>query len=71
MKLAVYLKQHRISDGDFGQMIGVTRQAVHRYKTYDRFPEKAVLALIVEATSGEVTPNDFLQVATAEEQGAS
>lgn len=61
MQLADYLKSNGISDDDFGQSIGVTRQAVHRYKTFDRFPEKPVLTRIIEATSGAVTPNDFLQ----------
>jgi transcriptional regulator with XRE-family HTH domain len=60
MQLADYLKTNGISDEDFGQSIGVTRQAVHRYKTFDRFPEKPVLTEIVKATAGAVTPNDFL-----------
>jgi transcriptional regulator with XRE-family HTH domain len=72
MQLAAYLKANGISDEDFGQRIGVTRQAVHRYKTFGRFPEKEILTLIVEATSGAVTPNDFLQaLATSEQQGAA
>lgn len=62
MQLAEYLKNNGISDDDFGQSIGVTRQAVHRYKTFERFPEKPVLGKIVAATSGAVTPNDFLQL---------
>lgn len=61
MQLAEYLKSQGISDDDFGQMIGVTRQAVHRYKTFDRFPERPVLAKIFEITGGAVAPNDFLQ----------
>lgn len=72
MQLAAYLKTNEISDEDFGQRIGVTRQAVHRYKTFGRFPEKEILALIVEATGGAVTPNDFLKaLATPEQQGAA
>lgn len=72
MQLAAYLKTNEISDEDFGQRIGVTRQAVHRYKN-GRFPEKETLKMIVEATGGAVTPNDFLQAlaASPEQQGAA
>lgn len=71
MQLAAYLKANELSDEDFGQRIGVTRQAVHRYKN-GRFPEKETLKLIVEATGGAVTPNDFLQaLAAPEQQGAA
>lgn len=72
MQLADYLKANGISDEDFGQSIGVTRQAVHRYKTFDRFPERPVLTKIVEVTGGDVTPNDFLPDHTpTEQQGAA
>lgn len=75
MQLADYLKAQGISDEDFGQAIGVTRQAVHRYKTYDRFPEKPVLTRILDVTAGAVTPNDFLEaqpeVEDIEKRGAA
>lgn len=73
MQLADYLKTNGISDDEFGQKIGVSRQSVHRYKTFDRFPEKPVLSEIIKATAGAVTPNDFLQappIAPSETQGA-
>jgi transcriptional regulator with XRE-family HTH domain len=60
MQLATYLSQKEISDGDFAEAIGVSRQAVHRYKTGERFPERAVLQKIAEATGGNVTANDFM-----------
>lgn len=72
MQLADYLKANGISDEDFGQLIGVTRQAVHRYKTFARFPERPVLSLIFEVTEGAVTPNDFLpDQSTPQAQGAA
>jgi transcriptional regulator with XRE-family HTH domain len=70
MKLAAYLQKNGISDEDFGQLIGVTRQAVHRYKTFERFPERSVLAEISKVTKGEVTANDFV-LDQAIEQGAA
>jgi hypothetical protein len=69
MQLADYLKANKISDDDFGQMIGVNRQAVHRYKTFGRFPKREVLAKIVAVTNGAVTANDL--AARPAEQGAA
>lgn len=69
MQLADYLRANGISDDDFGQQIGVSRQAVHRYKTFARAPKKPVMTKIKEVTAGAVTPNDFLQA--VEQQGAA
>jgi transcriptional regulator with XRE-family HTH domain len=74
MQLADYLKANGISDDDFSKKIGVSRQSVHRYKTFDRIPEKPVLARIFDETSGAVTPNDFFQLqpeVAPEQQGAA
>lgn len=70
MRLGEYLKTYGLSDGEFGQLIGVDRQSVHRYKTFVRFPKRRVLAKIVEVTSGEVTAND-LAAPPSEKQGAA
>jgi transcriptional regulator with XRE-family HTH domain len=70
MQLATYLSQKAISDGDFAEAIGVTRQAVHRYKSGERFPERAVLQKISEATEGNVTANDFMPAQAQAEDAA-
>lgn len=62
MKLGDYLTLRNLGDADFGALIGVSRQAVHRYKTGERVPEWPILAKIKEATSGAVTPDDFLSI---------
>lgn len=49
-----------LGDAEFAASIGVSRQAVHRYKTGDRVPEWAVLGRIKDITNGMVTPDDFL-----------
>lgn len=59
MKLATYLDDNSIKDADFSEQIGVSRQAVHRYREGDRFPSPKVLNRIFEVTNGEVTANDF------------
>lgn len=66
MKLASYLLQEEISDSAFAERIGVSRQALWRYKSGDRRPEWDVLERIAHETSGQVTPNDFLDVARDE-----
>jgi transcriptional regulator with XRE-family HTH domain len=60
MKLATYLESHAISDAAFGEAIGVSRQAVFRYRTGERRPEWAVLEAIARATGGAVTADDFM-----------
>jgi putative transcriptional regulator len=66
MKLSVYLAENNLSDADFAAAIGVTRQAVHRYRTGERIPDQPTMAKIVEAANGAVTPNDFFNVPTPE-----
>lgn len=61
MKLADYLAATEIKDAAFAEMIGVTRQALWRYKSGDRRPEWDVLERIAHETRGRVTPNDFLE----------
>ena len=59
MKLATYLENNELTDAAFARQIGVERQAVGRYKTGERFPEKLILLEIYKATNGAVTANDF------------
>ena len=59
MRLATFLDQKKIPDSEFATDIGITRQAIHRYKTGARFPEPHILNRIYEITDGQVTPNDF------------
>lgn len=59
MKLAAYLEENELTDAAFARLIGVERQAVGRYKSGERFPEKLILLEIYKATNGAVTANDF------------
>jgi transcriptional regulator with XRE-family HTH domain len=59
MKLATYLEENELTDAAFARVIGVERQAVGRYKTGERFPERLILVKIYKATNGAVTANDF------------
>lgn len=61
MKLSDWLSSNEIKDADFADRIGVSRQALHRYKTGKRVPERDVMFRIVSETSGSVTANDFYE----------
>lgn len=59
MTLADWLKRENLSPTDFGKRIGKAQATISRYATGKRIPEPEIMALIVEATGGDVTPNDF------------
>lgn len=58
--LDVYLRCQGITNSEFGARIGKTGEAVRRYRSGDRWPDRETMQLIVSATDGAVTPNDFL-----------
>lgn len=60
MKIDDYLKASGSTDPEFADRIGVSRQALWRYKSGIRTPRPAILARIREATDGQVTANDFV-----------
>lgn len=60
MRLADYLSTNEISDAAFASRIGVSRQALHRYRRGERMPRPDQLHRIREATDGAVTADDFL-----------
>jgi transcriptional regulator with XRE-family HTH domain len=60
MKLADWLTQNTVPDAAFAETIGVSRQALWRYKADERMPRPAILSRIREATGGSVTADDFL-----------
>lgn len=67
MILSDYLNQHDVSDRAFAERIGVSRQALHRYRTGQRTPKPPVMKRIREATGGAVAADDF--ISTAETAG--
>ena len=70
MTLPDWLHAHDLTDAAFAARIGVTRQALHRYKRGERFPHRDVLARINKVTRGEVSANDFM-VLVQKHQGKS
>lgn len=59
MKLKEHIEKRGLNFSTYAPLIGVTPQAVSRYASGDRIPEKDVMQAILEDSGGEVTPNDF------------
>ncbi len=62
MKLRDWLKKEGIEAREFAPLIGRTPEAVRRYVTGDRIPDKDTMPLIAKATKGAVMPNDFFSI---------
>lgn len=58
MTLDDYLKSTDQTEDAFAKRISVSQPAVHRYRN-GRIPTPDVMQKIVDATGGQVTPNDF------------
>lgn len=64
MKISDWLRTSEHSDTEFADRIGVSRQALSRYKAGTRMPRPEVLARIREATGNAVTADDFVPATT-------
>lgn len=62
MKLSRYLKLNALSDAAFAELVGATAFAVGKWRRGERTPRGAFMRKIIIATSGSVTPNDFLSL---------
>lgn len=66
MRLQEYLTTNSVSRADFAVQIGVSTESVRRYLN-GRVPESSVMCKIIEATRGQVSANDFFQIASSAE----
>lgn len=65
MKLKDYLDEHNLTEGAFGDRVGVTASAINRLIPKEGEPAKRkpgfdLMARIAAATGGAVMPNDFM-----------
>lgn len=63
MTLRDWLEQEGVSVPQFASRIGRTAEAVRRYVSGERIPDKDTMPLIAQATRRKVTPNDFFDLA--------
>ena len=59
MDMRTYLDKEKISLAAFSRAINVSAASMYRYLAGDRIPHRAVMERIVQATHGQVQPNDF------------
>ena len=67
MQLADYLREQNLSQAAFGERIGEPQQTVSRIAAGRSIPRPKIMAKIVEATGGAVTPNDFYKIEQPDE----
>lgn len=70
MTLAEWLEAEKVSNTEFAARITRTAEAVRRYANGERIPDKGTMPLIVEATGGKVTANDFFGIAAPAQAAA-
>jgi DNA-binding transcriptional regulator YdaS (Cro superfamily) len=59
MKLAHYLRTHRLTQEQFAARIGQRRASVSHWVTGRAIPRASSMGAIYRATEGAVTPDDF------------
>jgi len=70
MTLETWLAKNQTSDAAFATQIGVSRQALWRYKSGERIPRPKILERIQVATGGRVKPADFFPAPSKPEVAA-
>jgi transcriptional regulator with XRE-family HTH domain len=61
MKLGSFLSESGFSVRDFAKTVNVTEAAMSRYVSGKRLPRTEIMQRIVDASHGEVQPNDFFE----------
>lgn len=67
MKLLDYLKQNKITQLDFAEIMGTYPRAVHRWVHHDCLPLPDMMVKIYITTKGQVTPSDFYDLPPLED----
>lgn len=77
MQLSAYIHREKLNQAEFASRLiradgtVVSQAAVSRYASGQQIPDREIMPLIVAATGGEVTPNDFFDLSPPQtpEQG--
>lgn len=62
MKLATWLSENGLNFVEFGARIERSGEAVRRYASGERIPDRETMPRIVRETGGSVTANDFFDL---------
>lgn len=60
MKLVDWRKGRKLTQAEFGKLIGVIGITVSRWERGTRVPEPKFQRLMLGVTDGQVTPNDWI-----------
>jgi DNA-binding transcriptional regulator YdaS (Cro superfamily) len=60
MDLGTYITENGADIAELAKKLGVTKEAVRLWVAGSRTPRPDAMRRIVDATGGQVTPNDFL-----------
>lgn len=71
MTLKEWLSEQEVTVPQFAARIGRTSEAVRRYATGERIPDKETMPLIATETQNAVTANDFFGIAPSPQQDAA
>jgi transcriptional regulator with XRE-family HTH domain len=71
MTLTEYLSTHKLTPADFAGRMGKPVSTVTRLLNGERKPGSELLQAIVDATAGEVLPNDFFNLPPQPKRGAA
>ncbi len=63
MTLKDWLEREGLAPASFAPRIGRSSEAVRRYASGERIPDRETMPLIAAATAGDVTANDFFGIA--------
>ena len=62
MKLEDYLTTNSLTLAQFSDQCGVSAPTIYRIKNKQVVPSKSTMVAILEATDGQVTPNDLVDL---------
>jgi DNA-binding transcriptional regulator YdaS (Cro superfamily) len=72
MNLAAYMQNHSLDDVAMAAKIrDCSPSAVKKWRYGERVPRAQQMLRIIEATGGDVTPNDFLPIAARRDGDAA
>jgi len=71
MTLRDWLADNGVSNAEFGRRIDRTAEAVRRYASGERIPDRETMPMIMRVTGGEVSANDFFGLEPDEVESAT
>ncbi len=65
MKLDDYIHRERLTNAQFGELVGANHSTIARLRAGGQVPAPPLMEAIHRVTFGEVQPNDFYSIGNA------